>query len=76
MVYVLGEEGEADLRLDGCGCEGDAPWEWLNVTSESMATGGERKRSDGRIPFDKTNPRPGPHRVWRSKDLSYVIGSM
>ncbi|XP_041949787.1 piggyBac transposable element-derived protein 4-like [Alosa sapidissima] len=51
----------------GCG-EGDAPREWLDVTGKTVATEGERKRSDGRIPFVHTNPRPGPQRVWDCSD--------
>ena len=49
LVSELAEKGEADY--DCCGGAGDAPREW------------KRKPSDGRVPFDETNPQPGPQRV-------------
>lgn len=55
-----GKEGEADSDFTGCGGEGDALWEWLNVTGGMVTTEKERKQSDGRIPFDGTDPWPGP----------------
>ncbi|KAL2099554.1 hypothetical protein ACEWY4_003948 [Coilia grayii] len=62
------EEGEGEDNLTVCGGEGDAPREWLDVTGEMVATEEERKRSDGRTPFNETNPRPGPQRIWSSTD--------
>ncbi|KAL2096929.1 hypothetical protein ACEWY4_006136 [Coilia grayii] len=52
------EEGEGEDNFTVCGGEGDASREWMDVTGEMVATEEERKRSDGRTPFNETNSRP------------------